>query len=517
MTERTNQIAASAPAPPVVRQLAKLAGQPGEIDQLIAKALEALKDSIPYHVAAFLTLDGETLEVRTTRGEGALQDGPHPTVALERHPTLRRVLETARPALLDTDGDTAREDHPLNGIVELPHDHPCLMVPVVIGDDPLGVLVFTAAEPHVYRPEIVEIATVYGVLIGLGLEAVRKAEQLEKLRERLEEENRLLVEETSAHADACAALDKSQSRAMRRLVRMAKQVAITDAPVLITGETGTGKEVLARAIHGWSNRAGQPFIKINCAALPESLIESELFGHRRGAFSGAVRDRPGRFRLADGGTLFLDEIGDLPAATQVKLLRVLEEGAFEPVGSDETVNVDVRLLAATNVDLEAAIEDGAFREDLYYRLHVFPIHLPPLRERPEDLPILVEHILEEIRHRTGRGPWTIAAKSLDRMRRYAWPGNVRELVNTLERARVFSPPGGELTVDPEAPERGRKGQRPKAKDLPTLREHEREYIERVLEKTAGKIYGPDGAAAVLDLPPSTLQSRMKRLGVQRSA
>ena len=504
MTERTSHSAASVAAPPVVRELAKLAGQPGEIDQLMAKALDALKESIPYHVAAVLTVEGETLEVRTVRGEGALRDGPHPTVALERHPTLQKVLGTSRPAVWDTDGDITPESHPLSGIFELPHDHPCLIVPMVIGD-----------EPHVYQPEIVEIATVYGVLMGLGLEAARKAEQLEQLRDRLEEENRLLVEETSAHTDACAALDKSQSRGMRRLVRMAKQVAITDAPVLITGETGTGKEVLARAIHGWSNRAGQPFIKINCAALPESLIESELFGHRRGAFSGAVRDRPGRFRLADGGTLFLDEVGDLPAATQVKLLRVLEEGAFEPVGSDKTVSVDVRLLAATNVDLEAAIEDGAFREDLYYRLHVFPIHLPPLRERLDDLPVLVEHILAEIRHRTGRGPWTISARSLDRMHRYDWPGNVRELVNMLERARVFSPRGGELTVDPEAPERRRKGQRPKGKDWPTLHEHDREYIERVLQQTAGKIYGPDGAAAVLDLPPSTLQSRMKRLGVQR--
>jgi transcriptional regulator with GAF, ATPase, and Fis domain len=358
----------------------------------------------------------------------------------------------------------------------------------------------------------VGIARIYGLLIGLGLTAARRAEQLSEYRDLLEERNRLLVEEVEGETDACRALEDQPSRVMRRLVQMAKQVAVTDAPVLITGETGTGKEVLARAIHGWSRRSDEPFIQLNCAALPETLIESELFGHQKGAFSGATSDRRGRFRLADRGTLLLDEIGDVPPAVQVKLLRVLQEGAFEPVGMDRTVKVDVRIIAATNADLEQLIERGRFREDLYYRLHVFPLHVPPLRERSADLPTLTRQILEGMRRRSGRGPWNVSDRTLRRMARYPWPGNVRELLNVLERARVGAPLGGELKVDlDEGPDLSSR----RAKDWPTLEEHQRRYLRRVLEKTRGRIYGERGAAALLGLPPTTLQSRMAKLGIVR--
>jgi transcriptional regulator with GAF, ATPase, and Fis domain len=314
---------------------------------------------------------------------------------------------------------------------------------------------------------------------------------------------------------------------MRRIVQMARQVAVTDSPVLVTGETGTGKEVLARAVHGWSRRADGPWVAVNCAALPRELIESELFGHRKGAFSGADRDRPGRFRLADGGTLLLDEIGDLPSDLQVKLLRALEQGAVEPVGGDGPVPVDVRVVAATHVDLERAVARGRFREDLYYRLHVFPIHVPPLRERLDDLPVLVEQTLERARLRTGRGPWSLTKKDLSRLRRYDWPGNVRELVNVLERARVAAPLGGRLRVElPDSgvgvsgPRRLRtsgadRDPRGAGGSWPTLAEHQRRYIESVLQETGGKIYGEGGAAAILGIPPSTLQGRMRKLGVRR--
>jgi transcriptional regulator with GAF, ATPase, and Fis domain len=387
-----------------------------------------------------------------------------------------------------------------------------LLVPVAAGDESIGLLLFHHADSGTYGSEARRIATLCGSLVGLGILATRQADEVEQFREILEERNRLLTEEIAAETDACRALERCPSRVMRRLVRMAKQVAVADAPVLITGETGTGKEVVARAIHAWSERADRPFVQLNCAALPENLIESELFGHKKGAFSGATGDRPGRFRIADGGTLLLDEIGDLPLPMQAKLLRVLQEGTFEPVGADRTVRVDVRVIAATNVDLERAVDRGRFREDLFYRLHVFPLHVPALRDRPGDLPALVDSILERDAEKTGRGPWTVSQQKLRRMGRYDWPGNVRELVNTIERARVVAPLGGELDIEVREPQARRR--RNRSGGWVTLEEHERDYVEQVLSATRGKVYGNDGAAALLGLPPTTLQSRLRRLGVR---
>ncbi len=500
---------------PGLHEVAGIAARrPHEREQLIERALAALGDSIPYEIAAYFEVEASALRVRAARGPLVNQAVLECAVGLERYPTLRSVLEAGQATVLEG-GEQPEDDHPFAELVPLPDDHPLMVVPVIAGDQRMGILTFTGGTRAVYGPEMVRLAAVYAALIGLGSALADRAERLEELHERLREENRLLEEEVSADTDASRALERLQSREMRRLVRMAKQVAITDAPVLITGETGTGKEVFARGIHGWSNRAERTFIKINCAALPETLIESELFGHRRGAFSGAVRDRPGRFRLADEGTLFLDEVGDLPPTTQVKLLRVLEEGAFEPVGSDRTERVDVRVLAATNVDLERAIDDSRFREDLYYRLHVFPLCIPPLRERPDDLAPLVEHILERIHRRTGRGPWRVPEASMQALRQHHWPGNVRELVNTLERARVLRPAGGELTLALDSGTTQRSARKASGRHWPTLREYERDYIERVLRQTNGKIYGENGAAKILGLPPTTLQSKMDRLGVQR--
>ncbi len=496
-------------------EVAELAAQLGRNDELIVGALEALGDSIPYEVAAFFELEDGMLRVRAARGPSASMAVTRHRIPLDAHPALKRAFDSGGTEVLVTARGGDGEPDPFEGVVDLPPRHPCLIVPVLAGTERIGVLTFATAG-KTYTREVTDLATVYGALIGLGLAAQARARRLEQLRDRLTEQNRLLVEEVAADTDACRALEMSESKVMRRLVRMAKQVAVTDAPVLVTGETGTGKEVMARAIHGWSTRADQAFVTVNCAALPETLIESELFGHRKGAFSGAVSDRPGRFRLADGGTLLLDEIGELPPETQVKLLRVLEEQTFEPVGSDKSDTVNVRIIAATNVDLEQAIDAGKFREDLFYRLHVFPIDLPPLRERMEDVPLLARHVLDRIERRAGRARWTVSEKSLKRMARYKWPGNVRELVNTLERARVFAPTGGELNIEVglELDPSGRRARRPRK--WPTLKEHEREYLERVLEKTGGKIYGPDGAAALLDVPPTTLQSRLQRLGVARS-
>jgi transcriptional regulator with GAF, ATPase, and Fis domain len=306
--------------------------------------------------------------------------------------------------------------------------------------------------------------------------------------------------------------------------------------VLITGETGSGKEVLANAIHAWSPRGDEPFVTLNCAAIPENLVESELFGYVRGAFSGATADRAGRFLAAHGGTLFLDEIGDMPLSVQAKLLRVLQqEGAFEPVGADRTVRVDVRIIAATHVDLEAAVAARRLREDLYFRIAVFPLRVPPLRERPEDLPILAQALLDELAARRGRGPWTLTPAAIGMLARHPWPGNVRQLVNVLERAVILQP-AGELDVAHVDPGSGAGlaglagAAAPAGAGAPgvgigtgigagiepfeKLDDHERRYLRRVLEHTGGKIYGPGGAAELLGLPPTTLQSKLRRYGLR---
>ncbi len=274
---------------------------------------------------------------------------------------------------------------------------------------------------------------------------------------------------------------------------------------------------MANAIHGWGDRAKRPLIGINCAALPPSLIESELFGHVKGAFSGATKSRIGRFQAANGGTLFLDEIGEMPIDLQAKLLRALQEGCFEPVGSDRTIRVDVRVIAATNIDLLRAVAEQRFRQDLYYRLAVFPVHIPPLRDRPEDIGPIAESFLDQLARRTGRGPWRLSDWARHWLIEQAWRGNVRELVNTLERATILSVGstlefgGAEFLPAIAGPDPIEPPASPES--LPTLREMERRHIVRALERTGGKLYGAGGSAEILGINPSTLRSRMQKLGL----
>jgi formate hydrogenlyase transcriptional activator len=295
------------------------------------------------------------------------------------------------------------------------------------------------------------------------------------------------------------------------------KVAGTDSTVLILGETGTGKELIARAIHKRSRRASRAFIRVNCAAIPQSLIASELFGHEKGAFTGALQRRIGRFEAADGGTIFLDEIGDLPPETQVALLRVLQEREIERVGSSHPITVDVRVLAATNRDLEAAVEGGTFREDLFYRLNVFPIRIPPLRERAEDIPVLVEYLVDRYAKKAGKRIRSITRHTLDLFRAYDWPGNVRELQNVIERAVVLCD-GGTFSVD----ESWLKGRRTTASKrsgrlTATLAEREKALIESALAESHGRISGPAGAAAKLGIPRQTLESKIKALRIDKLA
>ena len=306
----------------------------------------------------------------------------------------------------------------------------------------------------------------------------------------------------------------------QEMLRQIHQVGPTEATVLIQGETGTGKELVARAVHRASRRSTKALIKVNCAAIPASLVESEFFGHEKGAFTGATQRRIGRFGLADGGTIFLDEIGDLSLELQAKLLRVLQEGEFEPVGSSQTRKVDVRVIAATNKDLQSEIKGGAFREDLYYRLSVFPIHVPPLRQRGEDIAILAEAFVRNFGNKTGRGPFELTPDSIRKLRAYHWPGNVRELQNVVERAVILSS-GQALHFDgivpQETPAPPPQIDRTTPRTASELRDLERSTILQALETSGWKISGKTGAAQALGLAPSTLASRMKSLGIRRPA
>ncbi len=307
------------------------------------------------------------------------------------------------------------------------------------------------------------------------------------------------------------------SPALQRVLGQVAKVAKTDSTVLIQGETGTGKELIARAIHRRSSRATRAFIRVNCAAIPQSLIASELFGHEKGAFTGALQRRLGRFEAADGGTIFLDEIGDLPAETQIALLRVLQEREIERVGSSQPVKVDVRVLAATNRDLEAAVERGAFREDLYYRLNVFPIWIPPLRERGDDIPVLVEYLVERYAKKVGKTIRNINKQTLELFRGYVWPGNVRELQNVIERAMVLCE-GETFAVDESwLKEKRHQPSKRTASPVTTLAEGERGVIEAALAACHGRISGPRGAAATLGVPRQTLESKIKALHIDTLA
>jgi len=330
--------------------------------------------------------------------------------------------------------------------------------------------------------------------------------QIKKLKDKLETENFYLREEIKVEYQHREVI--GQSERIRRVLKSAEQVAVTDSTVMLQGETGTGKELIARAIHDMSRRKDRLMVKVNCAALPSTLVESELFGREKGAYTGALTREMGRFEVANGSTLFLDEIGELPLELQAKLLRVLQEGEFERLGSSKTIKVDVRVIVATSRDLKLMVQDGKFREDLFYRISVFPIYIPPLRDRREDIPMLVWHFVREIGRRMGRNVDDVRSSTMKAFQSYSWPGNVRELRNVIERHLITnSSPIFEADLSGMESAPSTKGR--------SLESVEQNHIREVLKSCGGRIRGIGGAAGVLGLKPSTLESRMKKLGIPR--
>ncbi|QGN39369.1 formate hydrogenlyase transcriptional activator FlhA [Klebsiella oxytoca] len=386
----------------------------------------------------------------------------------------------------------------------------CLL-PLMSGDTLLGVLKLAQCDEKVFTTTNLKLLRQIAERVSIAIDNALAYREIQRLKERLVDENLALTEQLNNVENEFGEII-GRSEAMNSVLKQVEMVAQSDSTVLILGETGTGKELIARAIHNLSGRNSRRMVKMNCAAMPAGLLESDLFGHERGAFTGASAQRIGRFELADKSSLFLDEVGDMPVELQPKLLRVLQEQEFERLGSNKLIHTDVRLIAATNRDLKQMVTDREFRSDLYYRLNVFPIHLPPLRERPDDIPLLVKAFTFKIARRLGRNIDSIPAETLRLLSRMEWPGNVRELENVIERA-VLLTRGSVLQLS--LPEMSIQQEPQAAEVLPEEGEDEYQLIVRVLKESNGVVAGPKGAAQRLGLKRTTLLSRMKRLGINK--
>ena len=387
--------------------------------------------------------------------------------------------------------------------------------PLVHRDHALGVMTAGWREAGHFTQEIGETLDAVASQVAIALDNAMAYQKISELKDQLAQEKLYLEDEIRGEMNFTQIVGNSP--ALRRVLKQVETVAPTDSTVLVYGETGTGKELIARAIHDLSARRSGTFVKLNCAAIPTGLLESELFGHEKGAFTGAVAQRIGRFELANRGTIFLDEVGEIPLELQPKLLRVLQEREFERLGSSRTLRSDARLIAATNRDLGAMVEEKAFRADLYYRLNVFPIQVPPLRERTEDIPALVRHFVQQFARQMNRAIDTIPAESMAALQRYPWPGNIRELQNLIERAVILSP-GAVLRVPVEELKAPAVVDAVSNSDTQrTLADAERAHILAVLDETKWVLAGDHGAAARLGMNRSTLRFRMKKLGIERGA
>lgn len=412
-----------------------------------------------------------------------------------------------------------RKADPLGEIVVPPEIESALLIGALLDErELLGYLVFAAADGRSFSEKHCDLFELMLEPISAALSTDRRMSEIDRERRAYAADKDTLLSKLERQDISASVVGADAG--LKAVIEHVDRVAPTDAPVLILGETGTGKEVIARAIHRKSRRADGPMVRVNCGAIPTELVDSELFGHERGAFTGAIADRPGWFERADGGTLFLDEVGELPAAAQVRLLRVIQDQVLERVGGRHTVSVDVRIVAATNSNLEKMAADGRFREDLWYRLNVFPIFLPPLRERPGDIPTLAAHFAWSAGKRLGGVPLVPSGQDLAMLLSYSWPGNVRELAAVIERAAILGDGKslavgaslGRITAPPPAPVSVSVPPSGNV-EFSTLDKAMAHHIEKALVRTEGRIEGRGGAAELLDINPHTLRARMRKLGV----
>jgi formate hydrogenlyase transcriptional activator len=484
---------------------------------LLGAISQALQRVVPFDRAALTLYVPETDQLRILALEGRLPPQSYPVgVTFDRQDSHVGWVFDRQCTLLRRDLERERQFTPEHRLYD--EGIRCLCTaPLVLGGKSIGTITIGSTTALAFDEETERFLGEVGKQIALAVSNMRAFEEIAALRARLQAENVYLQEEI--HSEHNYSEIVGRSPALLGLLAQVEQVAPADTTVLVTGETGTGKELFARAIHERSGRKERPLVKVNCGALSAGLIESELFGHLKGAFTGALQNRDGRFKLADGGTVFLDEVGELPPEAQVKLLRVLQEHEFEPVGSGKSVKVNVRVIAATNRDLEADVAAGRFRSDLYYRLNVFPIRVPPLRERGDDIELLVHFFVQKYAKSLGRKVSQIARETMQRLHAYAWPGNIRELQNVIERAVVLSRTDtlslpGDFAPSP-APQPSKAAGRLMRAAAEALDDVERSHIEAVLAERNWTIEGERGAAKVLKIHPNTLRSRMRKLGLKR--
>jgi formate hydrogenlyase transcriptional activator len=482
-----------------------------ELEKLLPVILSSLRSIARYERTILCLLDEDGKNVHqygdTLEWEPFLNHGP--AVALEQSLSAR-AIQTRDATFLTADDLRDMNDPLAKAMCEAGVRSVC-SVPLIAGERVWGALHPSSMLENAFGRAEVEYLQQVANQIATALRNAHAYREIAQLKERLDQEKRYLLYEirSAERSDDIV----GTSPALKRVLDYAATVADTDSTVLITGETGTGKERIARMIHNMSRRKDRNFIKVNCAAIPTGLLESELFGHEKGAFTGAVSQKLGRLELADKGTLLLDEVGEISLELQPKLLRVLQDQEFERLGGTKTIHVDVRLIAATNRDLVRAVEQKEFRSDLFYRLHVFPLHLPALRDRREDIPMLVRHFVEKCAARLHKRIDVIPDEAVEAMMHWSWPGNIRELENFIERSMILSegsrlsPPLGEL--------REEISRHPSESDG-TLRDKEREHIIEMLRQTRGALSGPSGAAARLGLKRTTLQYKMQRLGISRT-
>jgi formate hydrogenlyase transcriptional activator len=516
----------------LILEVAKAVGSHLELAAVLESLLGAIKPLIHFHAIAVFVVEGEYVRLHSLHVDGldrrpgepvesivaraasSANVPPKPVVkqlTAEHH--MSEVALSHRPYVC-TDLERQkrfREDERLlhYGVRSY------VSLPLLKRGETLGAVDFISFEKRDFEPVELQLLQDVSEIVSIAVSNALAYEEIKTLKEQLQAENRLLQDEIVQRSIFEEIVGSSVS--LQNVLRSIDRVAPTDSTVLISGETGTGKELIAHAIHKRSPRSGRALVKVNCAALPAELIASELFGHEKGAFTGALQQRIGRFETAHGGTIFLDEIGELTPEMQIALLRVLQEREFERVGGNRTIHTDVRVIAATNRNLQQAVSAGRFRADLYYRLNVFPIYVPPLKERVDDIPILADYFISRFASRMGKRIRQIDRRTAEAMQRYSWPGNIREMQNVIERgvilcdSEIFRLEPGTLPEESMAPSvvNAIDGQR--------TRDHQKADIEAVLKETRGRIAGPDGAAARLGIPASTLESRIRALKINKHA